>query len=70
MDPLGNAIRDFLKQTHATSVRNAVSLAMEFQDEGMKHDQIEEMLYSSGFDVDIVAEALDSIPAAAKKRKK
>lgn len=68
MDPLGNAIRDFLKQTHAASVRNAVSLAMEFQDEGMKQDQIEEMLYSSGFESDVIAEALDSIPS--KKRKK
>ena len=68
MDPLGNVIRDFLKKAHSDNVKNAVSLAMEFRDESMNDDQIEEMLYASGFDSMVIAEAMDSIPV--KKNKK
>lgn len=71
MDPLGNVVRDFLKKAHQDNVRNAISLAVEFQDdEGMSLDQIEEMLYSSGFDADVVAEALDNIPIKKAKKAK
>lgn len=71
MDPLGNVVRDFLKKTHAANVRNAVSLAMELRDdEGMKNDQIEEMLYSSGFDSAVIAEAMDNLPIKKSKKDK
>lgn len=71
MDLYGNVIRDFLKQAHANNVRNAVSLGTELrQDEGMNDDQIEEMLYASGFDAIVIAEAMDSIPAQKSKKSK
>lgn len=71
MDRFGNVIRDFLKKAHADNVRNAVSLGTELrQDEGMSDDQIEEMLYASGFDAAVISEAMDSIPAEKKNNKK
>jgi hypothetical protein len=70
MDPFGNVIRDFLKEKHAASVRNAVSLAMEFKDEGMTKDQLEEILCASGFDREIISEAMDLIPSQKKKKAK
>lgn len=67
MDPLGNVVREFLKTQHATHVRNAVALAKELRvAEKMADDQIEEMLYASGFDAAVIAEALDNIPSQKK----
>lgn len=68
MDPLGNVVRDFLKQAHARNVKNAVSLGMEFRDEGMTRDQIEEMLYASGFEAVVIADAMDAIPSKTKNK--
>ncbi len=71
MDPLGNVIKDFLKKAHADNVRNAVSLAAELQDdEGMNNEQIEEMLFASGFDAHVIAEAMDNIPTKKNKKGK
>lgn len=70
MDPLGNVIKDFLRQTHASHVRNAVSLAKEFKDEGMTNEQIEEMLFSSGFDSMIIAEAMEHVPTKKNGKNK
>jgi aminopeptidase N len=60
MDPLGNVVRDFMKETHARNVRNAFSLAVELRkEEGMTDGQVEEMLYASGFEQDEIIDALN-----------
>ena len=48
MDVLGNVIRDFLKEKHASMVRTAVSLAMDLKRDGMTDNQIDEMLCATG----------------------
>ena len=69
MDPLGNVLRDFLKKKHSDNVHNAVALAKELRDdEGMNDEQIQEMLYASGFDSIVIAEALDNIPVKRNKK--
>jgi len=71
MDRFGNVLRDFLKKAHADQVKNAVSLGTELrQDEGMNDEQIEEMLYASGFEADVIAEAMDNIPTQKNNKKK
>lgn len=70
MDPLGNVVRDFLKKQHADNVRNAMALASELRDEGMKDDQIEEMLYSSEFESDVIVEAMSNMPKKTAKKGK
>lgn len=71
MDRFGNVIRDFLKKAHSDNVRNAVSLGTELRlDEGMTDEQIEEMLYASGFEALVITEAMDNISAAKKNNKK
>jgi hypothetical protein len=61
MDLLGRVVREYMKKAHTDNVRNATNLAMEFRDEHMNDDQIEEMLYSSGFDTNVVSEAMENI---------
>ena len=61
MDILGNVIRNFLKEKHASSVRTAVSLAMDLKRDKMTNEQIEEMLCASGLEAPVIAEALASI---------
>lgn len=61
MDPLGNVVRELLKQARAQRVKNATSLAGEFRKEGMTDSQIEEMLFASGFDDDVVDDAMKEI---------
>ena len=67
MDPLGNVVRGFLKAAHASNVRNATNLALEFLKEGMRNDQIEEMLYAGDFEQDVIAAAMASLPDKKKK---
>jgi thymidine phosphorylase len=67
MNPLGNIMRDFLKQAHAKQVKMARALAEEFLQEKMAMDQIEEMLYASGFEAAVIDEAMDSLPKKGKK---
>ncbi len=70
MDPLGNVVREFLKKAHADNVRNATSLAAELRDgESMQDDQIEEMLYASGFEADVVTEAMSNLPFKKSSKK-
>jgi hypothetical protein len=67
VDPLGNVVKDFLKKAHRDNVRNAFSLAKELRDEeGMNDEQIEEMLYASGFEADVIGEAMNEIPLKKK----
>ena len=69
MDPLGNVVREFLKTQHNVNVRNATALAKELRvGERMADNQIEEMLYASGFDAVVIAEALDNIPCQKKDK--
>lgn len=55
---LGAVIREFAKQNHLKEVKNASVIALEFAKEGMSQDQIEEMLFSSGYEADVINEAL------------
>ena len=63
MDPLGNVVREFMRRQRDDIVKTASALVGELQSEGMDRSQIEEMLFASGFETDVVAEALDSIPS-------
>jgi len=65
MDPLGNVLRDFMKQAHLRQVKTALGLALELRQESMAAEQIEEMLYSSGFEQVVVD---DAMTALANKR--
>ena len=62
MDTFGNVIRNLMQDVHSRTVLNASSLASEWEREGMTRDQVEEMLYSEGFDQDIIEEAMSSFP--------
>jgi hypothetical protein len=67
MDQLGKAMKDFIRQVRSDRVRNALALTGELSKEGMNNEQIEEMLFASGFEDDVVAEAMDSLPARRHK---
>jgi len=58
MDILGKVIKEFLRQNHENSVKNALGLAGLLQKEGLKQGQIEEMLCASEFESKIVSEAM------------
>ena len=66
MDLLGEVVRNFLKESRGAAVQNAHSLATELREEGMKEPQIEEMLYASDFDEDVVVEAMSMLPRKKK----
>ena len=61
MDPLGNVVRELLRRQRDDIVRTASNLADELRNEGMDRSQVEEMLFASGFESDVVAEALESL---------
>ena len=61
MDPLGNVVRELMRRQHDDIVRTASNLADELKSEGMDKSQVEEMLFASGFEPDVVAEALAPI---------
>lgn len=67
MDPLGRVVRDFLKAAHEEKLLTAVSMAEELQKEGMNNGQIEEMLNGSGFEMDVVVEAINRLPVKRAK---
>lgn len=67
MDQFGKVFREFARQAHTKQVRTALSLAEEFVQERMSLDQIEEMLYSAGFEARIVDEAMELLPKRSKK---
>lgn len=67
MDPLGKVMRELLKQAHVESVRQARTLALGLRDDGMTYDQIEEMLYSSEFDHEVIAEVMQKLPSKKAK---
>ncbi len=67
MDPLGNVMREFLRKAHAKQVKMARALADELLQEKMAMEQIEEMLYASGFENIVIDEAMDSLPKKGKK---
>lgn len=58
MDPLGNVVREFVRQQREDNVRTATSLAKDFRKGGMSKAQAEEMLCSAGIDSDVIEEAL------------
>jgi hypothetical protein len=67
MDPLGNVMREFLRKAHVKNVKIARALADELLQEKMAMDQVEEMLYASGFEAVVIDEAMDSLPKKGKK---
>lgn len=58
MDLIGNVFKELLRQARDQSVKNANALADELIKDGMKIAQVEEMLQASGFENDIIDEAL------------
>ena len=58
MDPLGKTVRELLRAKHEKSVRGAVLLAKMFQKEGMNKGQVEEMLFASEFETEVIADAM------------
>lgn len=69
MEPLGKVVRDFLTMRHAKDVRQAYAMADSLQKEGMSTGQIEEMLFSSGFQAGVIDEAIRQLPAGGRRRK-
>ena len=67
MDPLGRVVRDFLRTAHEERLATALSMAEELQKEGMTKGQIEEMLNGSGFEMNLVVEAITRLPAKKAK---
>jgi len=61
MDILGKVVRDYLKQAHEKEVKQAYVIAKDFKKDGLNNSEIEELLYSSGYDADIIEEALKSL---------
>lgn len=64
MDPLGRVVRELIQRQHEDIVRTATTLAVDLKADGMDDSQVEEMLFASGFDADVVAEAMESNPPA------
>ena len=58
MDQLGKTVRELLRAKHEKSVRGAVLLAKMFQKEGMDKGQVEEMLYASEFEKEVITDAM------------
>lgn len=58
MDPLGDTVRRFLSQQREDTVKTASTLAGDLRNEGMDRDQAEEMLYSAGYESEVVDEAV------------
>lgn len=67
MDPLGRTIRDFLTRLHGDQVQTATNLALELKKEGMSRGEIEEMLYASGYESEVVNDALADLRSNGKK---
>lgn len=61
MDTLGKVAREYLKQVHEKSVKQAYVLAMDYKQEGMTHDEIEEMLYSAEYENIVVDAAMNRL---------
>jgi hypothetical protein len=58
MDIFGNVIRECMRRAHEQEVKQAYVIAKDFKKDGLKIAEIEEMLYSSGYDQTTVEEAL------------
>ena len=58
MDILGSVIRECMKRAHEKEVKQAYVIAKDFKEEGLKIAEIEEMLFSSGYDEAIIQEAM------------
>lgn len=61
MDPLGNVVREFMRQQREDNVRTAMSLANNFRKGGMNKAQTDEMLCSAGIDDDVIEETLRKV---------
>lgn len=59
MDSLGNIIRSVLKEKEEETIRTARTLVFSLKKEGMDKQQIEEMLYFSNYEEDIIKKVLD-----------
>lgn len=68
MDPLGKTVRNLLKQAHARQVKTARALADELLEEKMALDQVEEMLFASGFEYPVIDEVMASLPNQRQKK--
>lgn len=66
-DPLGNIIRNFMRDSHVKNIKHASVVAMDFAKDGMDYGQIEEMLFASGFEGEVIAEVLQTIPVKRSK---
>ena len=66
MDPLGRITREYLKQQRTKELKTAIVLAKDLKREGMKTEQVEEMLYANGFDADVIDEAMSMLSGRKK----
>ena len=58
MDPLGRIVRELVRMTHEKHVRGALELAKLLRQDGMSKVQVEEMLHASGFEPEVVTDAM------------
>lgn len=61
MDILGKVARAHLKQIHENNVKQAYVLAMDFKREGMSTEEVEEMLFSAGYESPVVDSAMNRL---------
>lgn len=67
MDPLGRISREFLKQQRAKDLKTALMLGKDLKKQGMRSEQVEEMLYANdGFDPDVIDEAIGTLFGRSK----
>lgn len=67
MDLLGKTVREFLKVRHDQDLKKANAMVVELRKEGMRKAEIEEMLYASGYDDQVVQEVMESLPKQKKQ---
>lgn len=61
MDALGQTVRDFLQVYRKKQVLTASNLAKSLRKEGMVKTQIEELLYASEYEREVIDEVLQQV---------
>ena len=62
MDIFGNVCREYERLAHANHVKQAFALAETYKEDGLNREQIEEMLYASDYEANVVQEAMSLLP--------
>lgn len=58
MDILGNVVRECIRRAHEKEVKQVYVIAKDFKKDGLNFNEIEEMLFSSGYEDGVIQETL------------